>query len=199
MEFLDAGTLKHTIANGPIELEKLLTIAMDVADGLEAAHSQGIVHRDRVSLDASGAFHETGQAIISSSRPDDTVSYSPDGSHIVFLSNRSGPIEIWTAQSDGHDPVQLTSFGVVRYRRPPMVSGRQQNSLQCSAQGRVGDENFCHLVLRSPSGADHKMPQQTFGRAGHAMASGSILDATEVVGRARTFGKLHLPADPLRR
>src|SRR5438067_1042301 len=46
MELMEGDTLKHKITDKPLALNTLLEWAIQIADGLDAAHARGIVHRD---------------------------------------------------------------------------------------------------------------------------------------------------------
>ena len=83
-------------------------------EGNRLAYTQGFLHSEiwRVELTVHGKT-KPAAPFISSSWGDGGPQFSPDGNKVVFYSARSGGFEIWRCNSDGSDPIQLTSLGVL--------------------------------------------------------------------------------------
>src|SRR5436190_18976460 len=73
-----------------------------------AVRDTNIVRVDLASAAAGGT--PVMDRIAQSSFRDIAPDYSPDGARLAFYSNRSGSVQIWTANADGSQPVQLTSM-----------------------------------------------------------------------------------------
>lgn len=65
----------------------------------------------RLELENGREARNAPAALISSTRDEIAAEYSPDGSKIVFSSNRSGTPEIWTCLADGSNLRRLTAIG----------------------------------------------------------------------------------------
>jgi Tol biopolymer transport system component len=82
-------------------------------DGRRLVYNQAIYDTDiwRIELRGSKGKGSLPSRLISSSQVEDMPHFSPDGKKIVFHSMRSGSPEIWVCDSDGRNPIKLTSFG----------------------------------------------------------------------------------------
>jgi dipeptidyl aminopeptidase/acylaminoacyl peptidase len=79
---------------------------------------------------------------VESSRRDFEARVSPDGSQVVFASNRSGAIELWLTNKDGGQPQQLTSIGASNMGRPSW----SPDGSSVAFCARVGDKPTVSVV-----------------------------------------------------
>ena len=127
MEYVEGGTLADVMKAGPLEAERALRVAAQVADALEAAHAASIVHRDlkpsNIMMTAADRVKvvDFGLAKLSAASPaDETADALTEQGAVVGTTSYMSPEQAAGHAVDGRS--DLFSLGIILYE---MLAGRR--------------------------------------------------------------------------
>jgi serine/threonine protein kinase len=121
MQFLQGHTLKHRLEPGAMPLDNLLSIAIQIADGLDAAHSRGVIHRD---IKPANLFitHRSEAKILDFG----LAKLSPTSRPVGATAGASTLVSDQTLEANLTSPG--TAMGTVAYMSPEQARGEELDS-----------------------------------------------------------------------